>query len=301
MKQTLDPKLLQAFVLLVETGSVSETARRVGRTQPAVTLQIQRLEAAAGTKLFSTIGRRFVLTSEGELLLGYARSILHLQNEVHVRLAAPKLTGQVILGVPDLYAAALLPNILSSFIAAYPNVEVSLQSSLSSPLVARVMQNEIDLALVTGMRAFPKGQIVAEEPLVWVTSDMNSSFNVDPLPLAMLPVGNVFRDIALDALQAIGRKWKIQLISEGMAGLQAAVMSGTVVSVIAKSALVPGMRVLGKAESFPSLSDVQLVLYQASAKSNPAADALADVIRSHLASSGAMIRNEKTQAGSGSF
>ncbi|PLW77135.1 LysR substrate-binding domain-containing protein [Cohaesibacter celericrescens] len=301
MMKSLDPKLLQAFVLLVETGSVSETARKVGRTQPAVTLQIQRLESSVGTKLFSTIGRRFVLTSEGELLLGYARTILQLQNEVHVRLSAPKLDGQVILGVPDLYAAALLPQILSSFFTAYPNVEIILQSRLSSPLVAQVTQNEIDLALVTGMRAFPNGQVVADEPLVWVTSEMTSSLNVETVPLAMLPIGNVFRDIALDALQAIGRKWKIQLVSEGMAGLQAAVMSGSLVTVIAKSAVVPGMRVLGKADSFPTLSSVQLVLYQASARSNPAAEALADVIRVHFASSGSLIKIDKTQAGSGSF
>jgi len=298
---TLDPKLLHAFVLLVETGSVSETARKVGRTQPAVTLQMQRLEIAVGTKLFSMIGRRFVLTTEGELLLGYARTILHLQNEVHVRLAAPKLDGQVILGVPDLYAAALLPPIISNFFAAYPNVEVILQSRLSSPLVAQVTNNEIDLALVTGMRAFPNGQIVAEEPLVWVTSEMATSLNVETVPLAMLPVGNVFRDIALDALQAIGRKWKIKLISEGMAGLQAAVMSGSLVTVIAKSAVIPGMRVLGKAESFPPLSGVQLVLYQAGGRSNPAAEALAGVIRSHFANSGSLIKIDKTQAGSGSF
>ncbi len=300
MEKTLDPKLLQSFIMLVETGSISETARRVGRTQPAVTLQIQRLEMAIGTKLFSTVGRRFVLTSEGELLLGYARTILRLQNEVHARLSAPKLSGKVILGVPDLYAASLFPRILSSFFTAYPNVEIDFRSLLSGPLMSQVSKKEIDLAVVTGMRAFPDGQVIGEEQLVWVTADTDSPFDIDPLPLAMLPPGNVFRDIALDALQSIGRKWKILLISEGMAGLQAAVMSRNVVSVIAKSAVVPGMRILGKAESFPPLSNVQVVLYR-SGRNNPAADALAEMIGGNFAGSSGHRFHDRTQAGSGSY
>ena len=303
MKQPLDPKLLQAFILLVETGSVSETARKVGRTQPAVTLQIQRLETAVNAKLFTMVGRKFVLTSEGELLLGYARTILSLQNEVHLRLSAPKLSGKVILGIPDLYATGLLPDILSAFFAAFPNVEVEVRSRLSGALLSQVQKNEIDLALVTGMRAFPDGEVVAEEQLVWVAADMKPEFNAGILPLALLPPGNVFRDIALEALQTTGRKWKVVLVSEGMAGLQAAVISGSAVSVIAKCAVTPGMRVLGRAESFPLLSKVQLVLHRAGGRTNAAADALGDLIASHFAGSRVdpMAHQGRTQAGSGSF
>ena len=93
MKPPIDLRLLQAFIILVETGSVSETARRIGRTQPAVTLQIQRLEEAVNVTLFNNVGRKLVLTNNGELLLGYARTIMSLQNEVMVRMAAPKLGG----------------------------------------------------------------------------------------------------------------------------------------------------------------------------------------------------------------
>jgi len=153
MKPPLDLRLLQAFILLVETGSFSETSRRVGRTQPAVTLQMQRLEKTIGSQLFNTVGRKLVLTPDGELLLGYARTIMGLQDEVKARLAAPKLNGQVIIGTPDLYAAYLLPSVLSEFGGAYPNIEVELRCALSSRCMASLQRNEIDLALVTGMPA----------------------------------------------------------------------------------------------------------------------------------------------------
>jgi DNA-binding transcriptional LysR family regulator len=302
MKPPLDLRLLQAFILLVETGSVSETSRRVGRTQPAVSLQMRRLEEATGVDLFTTVGRKLVLTADGELLLGYARTIMSLQEEVKVRLSAPKLSGKVIFGTPDLYAAYLLPAILSEFCSAFPNVEIEVRCSLSSRLMASLERDEIDLALVTGMRAFKEGELVAQEPLVWATGEARSPHEENPVPLAVLPPGNVFRDLALAGLERIGRKWKIVCVSESIGGLQAAILGGIAVGVVGKSSVLPGMRQLGRSDSFPALPKVDLILYRAGGRNNPAADAMADLIshhfdRSSIAPTG---RTVKTQAGSGS-
>lgn len=303
MKQPLDLRLLQAFILLVETGSVSETARRIGRTQPAVSLQMKRLEEILDAQLFTHANRKLVLTHDGELLLGYARTIMSLQDEVKVRLVAPKLSGHVVIGVPDLYAAYLMPPILSKFFSAFPDVIVELRTMLSSPLMAQLKAGEIDLALVTGMKAFSDGELVAQEPLVWVTGDQRSSHDGNPVPLAMLPPGNVFRDLALGSLDTVGRKWKIILISPGLNGLHAAVLSGAAVSVIARSSVIPGMRILGQDESFPSLPAVDLVLYRAGKSNNAAADALGDMVTDHFVRSGIApaFRPLKTQAGSGAL
>ena len=302
MKPPLDLRLLQAFILLVETGSVSETSRRVGRTQPAVSLQMSRLECATGVKLFTTVGRKLVLTPDGELLLGYARTIMSLQDEVRARLSAQKLSGQVILGTPDLYAAYLLPPLLSEFRSAYPNVEVELRCALSSRLMASLERDDIDLALVTGMPAFREGELVAQEPLVWVSGEARSPHDENPVPLAMLPPGNIFRDLALAGLDRIGRQWRVVCVSESIGGLQAAVFGGIAVSVVARSSVLPGMRQLGRTESFPVLPKVDLVLYRSGGRRNPAADALADLAASHFARSSIAptVRVVRTQAGSGS-
>jgi DNA-binding transcriptional LysR family regulator len=302
MKPPLDLRLLQTFILVVETGSVSETARRLGRTQPAVSLQMRRLERATGAQLLNTVGRKLVLTPDGEVLFGYARTIMSLQDEVRARLLAPKLSGRVILGTPDLYAAYVLPGMLSEFRSAYPNVEVELRCALSSRLMAAIVRDEIDLALVTGMPAFRAGDLVAQEALVWVGSETRSPHEENPLPLALLPPGNIFRDLALAGLDRIGRHWRIVSISESIGGLQAAVFGGIAVSVVARSSVLPGMRQLGRAESFPTLPKVDLVLYRAGGRRNPAADAMADVVASHFARSSLApaSRTVKTQAGSGS-
>ena len=301
MQQPMDLRLLQTFILLVETGSVSETARRVNRTQPAVTLQLQRLEQLVGAKLYSTVGRKPVLTAEGELLLGYSRTILDLNKEVLSRLQAPRLGGRVILGIPDLYAAYVLPPVLSAFNLAYPNVDLEIRCSLSNRLMTAISRNEIDVALVTRMPAFKQGLVVAQEPLVWVAGESGPQQQMNPLPLAMLPPGNIFRDHALAALDQVGRSWRLVCISESLSGIQAAVLGGIAVSAVGASSVIPGMRVLGRDDSFPPLPKVDLTLYRADGRANPACDALIDIISRHFRQSAIAPADyvSRTQAGSG--
>jgi DNA-binding transcriptional LysR family regulator len=302
MLKSIDHRLLRAFILLVETGSVSETARRLGRTQPAISLQLRRLEEETRAKLFTTVGRKLVLTHDGELLLGYARTIMGLQDEVTARLAAPKVGGRVILGTPDLYAAYVLPAFLEDFRSVYPNVEIEIRCALSAKLMASIEKNEIDLALVTGMRAFKGGELIAREPLVWVTSNTRSPHNENPVPLAMLPTGNTLRDHALASLDQVGRKWRIACVSESISGIQAAVFGGIAISVVARSAAIDGMRVLTRADGFPYLPTVDLVLHRAGDKPNAAAEAMALFFERHFATTSlAHVKaRARTQAGSGS-
>src|SRR5260370_42573184 len=109
---SLDIRMLRCLVSVVETGSTTETARRLGRTQPAISLQIQRLEELTGRTLFVHEGRRLVLSTDGGLILFYAKSILRTHDELLSRLSSPDLRGSVILGTPDLHAASLLPSLL---------------------------------------------------------------------------------------------------------------------------------------------------------------------------------------------
>src|SRR5258708_26027847 len=84
------------------------------------------------------MGRRHLLTDEGDLLLSYAKSILRLHDEMLQRLASPDVEGTVVLGTPDLYAAFVLPAILNRFRKAFPRVQVELRCELSTPLVGLV-------------------------------------------------------------------------------------------------------------------------------------------------------------------
>ena len=86
---------LRTLVAVVDLGSYTKAAERVGRTQPAVTLQIQKLQELSGCRIMKAGGRDFALTEDGELLLRYARQILRLNDEIASRLQKRKPEGEI--------------------------------------------------------------------------------------------------------------------------------------------------------------------------------------------------------------
>ena len=278
----LDIRMLRSLMSVVETGSITETARRLGRTQPAITLQLQRLEELTGKAIFIHEGRRLFLTAEGETVLSYARSIIGYHDEMLSQLASPDIEGHVVLGIPDLYAAFMLPAILKIFRKAFPRVQLELNCSLSTPLVGCVKRGEVDIALVTRMNDFTGGQVVRREQLVWMTGEQSAAHQERPIPLALLPPGNIYRDYAIDTLERANLRWRIACVSESVGGLQAAAFAGMAVTVLGRSALVPAMREIGPNEGLPPLPKIELLLYKSSGATSKAATALHDYLAHYL-------------------
>lgn len=283
MSRPLEIALLRTFVLLVEEKSVTRVARRLNRTQPAVSLQIRRLEAAAGFPLFEPDLRHLKLSRHGEMLLPHARTMLRLDEEARLRLSADDVAGRVTLGCPDLYAAFLLPETLARFRDTYPGVEVTVRCALSRQLAQDMTEGLLDIAIATRMPGVsPRvgtGTLLRPEPLIWLGAEGGSAHLADPIPLAMLPDGNLYRDYALAALDHIGRRWRIACISESIAGLQSMALADSAVCVLAQSVRTPGLVRLGSAEGLPPLESVDLILWERHPGGSSAADHLAAHIR----------------------
>jgi DNA-binding transcriptional LysR family regulator len=278
----LDIRMLRSLTSVVETGSITETARRLGRTQPAITLQLQRLEELTGKPIFVHEGRKLYLTADGEIVLSYAKSILGFHDELLSQLASPDIEGHVVLGTPDLYAAFLLPSILKLFRKTFPRVQVDLNCSLSTPLVGCVRRGEVDIALVTRMNDFTGGQVVRQEQLIWMTGEQSTAYNESPIPLALLPPGNIYRDHAIERLESQRLRWRLACVSDSVGGLQAAAFAGIAVTVLGRSALVRNMREIGAAEGLPPLPKVDLLLYKSATATSKAASALHDYLAHYL-------------------
>ncbi len=279
---SLDIRMLRSLISVVDTGSITETARRLGRTQPAITLQLQRLEELTRKQLFLHEGRRLTLTADGNTVLTYAKSILRLHDELLSQLASQEIEGQVVLGTPDLYAAFMLPSILSVFRKSFPRIHVELNCALSTPLVGLVKRGEVDIALVTRMNDFTGGQVVRREQLIWMTGEQSNAHQEEPIPLALLPEGNIYRDYAIEGLEKAGLRWRVACVSESVGGLQAAAFAGMAVTVLGRSALVGGMREIGADHGFPPLPQVELLLYKSASATSKAATALHDYLAHYL-------------------
>src|SRR5215813_13890878 len=117
-----DPELLRTFVVIVENGSFTSAAKRIHRTQSAVSMQVRRLEEMIGCALFERVGRVVKLTNEGEVFFDHARRILRAYREALSAFGGEHLEGEVTIGVPDDFAGTFLPAILQRFGRLYPGV-----------------------------------------------------------------------------------------------------------------------------------------------------------------------------------
>jgi DNA-binding transcriptional LysR family regulator len=221
------------------------------------------------------------LSEDGERLLGYARRMVRLSDETIAAFDETELTGSVRLGTPDDYADRFLPEILARFARSNPRVEVSVFCEPSLTLMEMARTADIDLAIVTACGEM-ETEVLRQEPLLWVTSSAHRIEEEEVLPLALSKPPCIWRTAGLDSLAAIGRKYRVLYTSGNSTAISAAVLAGLAVTVVAESALRPGMRVLSEAEGFPRLPSCEIGIVRSW---NRPTSALVDKLAEHIVSS----------------
>lgn len=280
--RNLDLQLLRTFTTLADLGTVTAAADRLDYTQSAVSMQLRRLESQLATSLVRREGRRLALTGDGQRLLGYARRLLALNDETWADLRSKPATGVVRLGIPDDYAS-LLPPTLSYFGQLYPSVQLEVHCGLSGDLVRELKAGNLDLAVVTRQRNSPGGEVLRREPLVWVAGRMQEPRLSDPVPLALFPRGtDVFRDIALGALETAQRTWRVIYTSQSLTGLRPALETGLAITVVARNMLTPDLRALDEPSGLPRLPPIEIAIHRPSGRPSEPARRLAGLIQEQL-------------------
>ncbi|WP_429091688.1 LysR family transcriptional regulator [Aeromonas veronii] len=260
----LDPLLLRSFVAIIDTGSFTRAGERVHLTQSTISQQIRRLEQQLGCPLLDRSGRQVVATAEGEKLLGLARRILALlaQAEEQVTEGSVALS----LGVPEDFAAGAITPVLAAFARDYPEVRLEVQSGLSHQIWQRFAAGELDLALVKQVRGQGSPLASWSEPLVWVDSRDWPARERDPLPLVVFPSEGLYRRQMTEALDGLGRRWRIAYVSASLASLQGAVSAGIGVSLLPKRLMPADQLAL---TLWPRVAPVELALHAGGSGSEP--------------------------------
>ena len=274
----LDPDLLRAFLLIVEEGSFTRAAQRVGRTQSAVSMQVQRLESLLGqTLLLRGRGGTVQLTPHGQYLLGRAQEVLALNDQIWRTFHEPAIQGRVCLGTPDDYALRYLPQILRRFADSHPAVEVNVICAPSHELAERLRDGELDLALCSEGEEPPRWPAtpVWRGPFTWVTSERHAPHRLDPLPVAVAQRDCTWRRAALGALEQAGRRYRIAYSSASQAGTHAPVMAGLAVTISTVSWLPDGLRPVRDDEGLPPLPAFGILMLKAREPKQPVTDVLA--------------------------
>ncbi len=164
---------------------------------------------------------------------------------------------------------------MARFVRSNPKVELSVICEPTVNLIEQVNRATIDLALITHVPENGYSEIVRREPLLWVTSANHAVHEEPVLPLAFGRPTCIWRSKAIEALVTMKRDYRVLFTSWSATVISATVLSGLAVSVLAECSLRPGMRVLGEADGFTKLPDVEIGLIRARGRRSPIAEAMA--------------------------
>jgi DNA-binding transcriptional LysR family regulator len=257
-----DLDLLRTFAAVVDCNGFTKAAERVHLTQSTVSQQIKKLEVNLGVSLLRRDKSTGTVetTEAGELLLSYARRLLATAEEAAEVMRKPLAPRTVRLGVPEDFAGRRLIDLLSGFSAASPHIRLDTVSGWSTELRRLLDASEIDLALIKREPGDGASLASWKEELVWVES-ATRSVEADPVPLAVFPVGCIYRNRAIRAIERSGRRWRIAYTSQGLMGVQAAVASGLGISLLPSDAVLSEHRQLGPMDGFDDqpVSEIALV------------------------------------------
>ncbi|MBT3027774.1 MAG: LysR family transcriptional regulator [Candidatus Thiodiazotropha sp. (ex Ctena orbiculata)] len=276
MSKNLDIDLLRTLVAIADFGGFSQAAKRLHRTQSAISLQMKRLEESSGKALFRKAGRKRILTEEGELLLNYARRILNLNDEVASMLRPNPLQGHLRLGISQDIADRGLAVILAQFTRSHPAVRLDVMVDTSSRLIEAMGAERLDLAVAFQNPGDP-GDSLGQIPLQWIVPDPLIWQPPQPLPLAMFTTPCVFRSRVVSALEQAGIPWRIAYTSPSLPGILAAVEAGLGVTA----------RLAGEGSQLhglPPLKPVELGLYRSPVHHPDVVNALETIVRDYIRS-----------------
>ncbi len=276
----LPASLLRALLAVVDTRSFSRAAKELGATQPAISLQIRRLEGLVGATLLERTTRSVQPTDAALRLLPIARELLRLQAIALTRLDAPALSGAVSLGAEESVALGLgLIETACDFAHIWPQVELHLQIEDTSTLLERFESGRLDILLRHADASASSANVLARDRLLWY-GHARPARDDAPWPCIGLPRGQSLRQRIDAALSVSAAQVRIVFESSSLAMCVEAARRG--LGVIALPAEVGRAQALDRcaARGLPALGATSVLFRQ----------------RADLGAAGVELRNALRQA-----
>ncbi|MEP4189547.1 MAG: LysR substrate-binding domain-containing protein, partial [Sneathiella sp.] len=255
-----------------------------GRTQSAVSVQMQRLSDTIGQPILHRSANGVQLTSVGQNLLVHARRILRSHDEALSELTGKTLSGSITFGCPEDYLTAFLPDFLKEFNAEYPGIEIKIICAPTVELQPLLDKRQIEIALVSRLEATKDNDIIRWEPLVWIAESSNPVIlKSGAIPLALTAPDALDNRAACRAMDKAGLKYSISFASNSLAALLAITRSGQAISVVTKAAVPADLYIISR--DLPQLPDVGIALDYPSGDKTAAVKEFGKSMRDYIATS----------------
>lgn len=278
MNQMMDPRLLRAFVAVIDDASFTRAADRLHMTQSTISQQIARLEDQLGQPLIDRDARPIRMTPAGERLSGYARRILALQDEAGAALRDPSGTVPIRIGLAEDILTTVMARLFADFAASHRQIRLDVTAGLSRALTTRYREGDFDIIVVKEPAPEPDCRASFPEPIGWFEG-LGATDWPDPLPFVTFPPGGLYRDQMFQRAEAQGRRWYVAFSGSSLPNVVTAVEAGLGISLLPNRVVagrdVRRSRVFG---AEPAMV-VSLYAWEAGGPAAPLVAAMRDVLQ----------------------
>ncbi|NHQ85889.1 LysR family transcriptional regulator [Iodobacter sp. HSC-16F04] len=277
MTNDLDTALLRAFVSVVRSGSINRAAILQGKTQPALSQQIQRLEQQLGQTLLLRSPRGIRLSPEGEALLPYAERILSLTDQLSLK---PVLQGeqQRSIGLAEDFVSGHLNRVLADFACVHPRLRLRVDVADKQTLFAAFERKELDVLVSMPLAAAATPDQALSMPLNWFAAP-GFDLQAASIPLVIFSQPCTWRDRILETLNRANQPWHIVFESSSLAALQAAAEAGLGVTALLADTPPQHSQLITE---LPPLPDVTIAVYRQQGDTDPINQQLAGLFLREL-------------------
>lgn len=255
----LDIATVQAFLLVAELESFTRAAEVLGTTQAAVSMKLQRLEAALRKRLVERSPRAVRLTADGSAFLAPARALI----EAHERALAPvrPATPQLSLGISDHAAGPELVSLMERLNAVAPQLALSVTTGFSRQILDAYDAGTFDAVIVRQEGSRRGGEKLTEDEFGWFAAPRFVWRRGDALRLAVLAPPCGVRATALRALDKTGIAWSEAFVGGGVTAVAAAALAGLALAPLARRIAPPGLVDKGPSLGLPALGSSRVMLH----------------------------------------
>lgn len=237
---------LKIFYAVAQKKSFTMAARELFLTQPAVTIQIQKVEREYETKLFDRIGKKIFLTESGKILFSYAEKILNLFGQAEEALTDAKelKSGKLSIGASATVGSYYLPKIFEVFGKKYPNIEIEMTLANSYTVVEDVLALKNDLGFIGRLPHLERLVVIPflEEELVLIVPPNHPLTHKEEVffedlsgqPLISREMGSATRKLVEESATKKGVSMRVVMDLASNEAIKRAVEDGLGISIISK-------------------------------------------------------------------
>lgn len=230
---------LKTFCAVCEEGGITRAAEKLCVAQPSVSQTIGELERYYGVSLFDRVGRRLVLTPEGERLRVKAQEAIASFSEFEEAARDTNARHVIRIGSSVTAGQMVLPRLIAAIEATLDRAECRAIADSAAAVEQLVEEGSLDLALVEGSvsRALAAEAVFSDRLMAVCSAGMKIKNTLSPAELVSLPLllrrrGSASRDLFDERLSALGLKAQPKLSSSSNSVLLAAAREGLGVAVL---------------------------------------------------------------------